>query len=123
MIGPGFVSAALGDWFRKLVPYILVACLLIGLGAGSVWYAVAGRLARKDAQIEALSEVLDQAAKQRKADQATLARLAQKNAAAARESASLRRELDAALAASPDWAAQPVPQVVQDALQGQEKAE
>lgn len=108
---------------NRIMPYILVACLLVGLGAGSVWYAVAGRLARKDAQIQGLTEAAQRAAEQRKADQATLARLAQKNAAAARESASLRRELDAALATSPDWAAQPVPQVVQDALQGQEKAE
>ena len=68
------------------------------------------------AQIQGLQEGIKRAQEQRKLDQATLARLAKKNAATARETARLRASLGAALAANRPWADAPVPKDIQDAL-------
>lgn len=92
------------------------ALILVGLGAGMVWYAMADRLAAAKAEIRTLNSDLQRATEQRATDRATLASLAKKNAATARETASLRQRLDHSLFKNPEWAAQPVPKEVQDAL-------
>lgn len=94
----------------------LVTAALVGLGALGSWRFMVPKLAAARAQVTALEEQVKTAAEQRKTDQATLARLAQKNAATARAAASARASLRAALAAQPEWAAQPVPKEVRDAL-------
>lgn len=100
----------------RLYGYLLIAALMAGLGAGTVWYWASARLAKKDAQITALQASAQALAKARKDDAALLARRARANALARRETAALRLRLDAALAAQPEWASQPVPKEVRDAL-------
>lgn len=94
----------------------LAAAVLAGLGAFGSWRYMTPKLAAAQAQVTALQEQVKTAAEQRKLDQATLARLAQKNAAQARAAASARASVRSALAAQPEWAAQPVPKEVRDAL-------
>jgi hypothetical protein len=93
----------------------LCVALVVGQGAGLYWSLT--RKAAVEAERDSLVLAVKQAAKQRQADAALLARRAQENAVAARESASLRAQLDKALAAQPEWANQPVPQEVRDALE------
>jgi hypothetical protein len=88
--------------------FVLLLAALCALG--TLTYHQAGKLrVTEDALKRATS-----AAKQ--SDRAT-ARAAAEKAAVARQMASLRQALDAALASQPEWAAQPVPQEVLDALQ------
>jgi hypothetical protein len=118
MIGPGFAAAAIGGPFlRKLALWACVALVLIGLGAGTVWYFVADNLAKKDARIEQLAEAAKEAQAARERDAATLARREQAIAAAGREAVLLRQSLAAALAAHREWASQPVPDAVRQALE------
>lgn len=93
------------------------ALVLLGLGAGATYYLMAGKLAASRAERDTLAQALAVAAKQRKADQALLARRAAANASAARESAALRQRLDAALFANREWADQPVPAAVRESLE------
>lgn len=73
-------------------------------------------LASAEAKIGTLADELERAQALRKLDQAALALARREKAAIAREMASLRLSLDAALAANRAWAEQPVPKEVQDAL-------
>ena len=95
----------------------LAVALSIALGGAGLLlkrsYAKNGQQAE---QITALNGAVKRASEQRKLDQATLGRLAQKNAAAARESALLSQQLQRSLFENREWADQPVPQGVQDAL-------
>ena len=100
----------------RLYALILAAALLYGLGAGTVYYLMTEKLAVMRADRARLVQAVTEAAKQRDRDQALLTRRAAANAAAARETASLRLRLDAALQARRDWAGQSVPQEVRDAL-------
>lgn len=96
--------------------YALVAAALIGLGAAGSWRLMVPKLAAARAEVTALQEQARTAAEQRKTDKATMARLAAKNAAAQAAAASARASLRSALTAQPEWAAQPVPKEVRDAL-------
>lgn len=102
--------------FPRLYVMMAIAALLFGLGAGTVYYWMADKLAGLRAERDVLSQALEQANRQRKADQAMLARRAAANAAAGRETASLRLRLDAALRVRREWSDQPVPPEVRDAL-------
>lgn len=102
-----------------MTKYLIAAIAALVLALAGVGYLLKGQIAKNGEQsqtIDTLTTALETADKQRKADQALLARRAREKAAIARESASLRLKLDRALAANPDWANQPVPQGVQDAL-------
>lgn len=105
-----------------LIPRIPVSwCAVAALGAALTlagWalkhsYAEQGAL---KTQIAALNGALLRAAEQRATDQATLDRLAKKNAATAREMARAQASLQRSLSANREWADQPVPKEVQDAL-------
>lgn len=95
----------------------LVAALVLALGAsGLLLKAQIKKNGAQAAQMQALTEAAERSAKQRKKDQALLARRAAENRAAALERASTQAALAAALAQNREWADQPVPQEVQDAL-------
>lgn len=102
---------------NRLLIEVVAALAFILAGAGLMWRHDTAKMVAKDGEITALTMARDTLAKQRNADVATLAHLAQKNAAAARESALLRRSLDRALAANPAWTQAPLPKEVSDALQ------
>jgi hypothetical protein len=104
-----------GLW-AKVGWYVLAASVIAGLAAGTVWYTMNKRLASKAEEIRTLNGTILRAAEQRTTDKATLDRLARKNAAMARETASARASLQRSLSANREWADQPVPKEVQDAL-------
>lgn len=102
-----------------MTKYLMAAILALTLalaGTGVLLKRLLSKNGEQAAQIEALSKAAKAAQEQRKRDIGTLARRAQKNAAMGRENALLRQQLDAALAGNPEWAGQPVPKEVQDAL-------
>lgn len=102
-----------------MTKYLIAAIAALMLLLTGVGYSLKAQIKKNGAQatkITALEDVLEAAATQRKADQALLARRAREKAAIALEMASTRQQLDRALAANPDWANQPIPQEVQDAL-------
>lgn len=102
---------------KSIYAYILIACALLGLGAGLCWYALAGTLARQKAQISTMTQAARTLSDAAKKDRALVARLSSEKAALARSDALARQSLERSLAAQPDWASQPVPKEVQDALQ------
>lgn len=104
-----------GLW-AKVGWYVLAASLIAGFAAGTVWYVMAGRIAVYKADIRTLNATILRASEQRATDKATLDRLARKNAATAREMASAQASLQRSLSANREWADQPVPKEVQDAL-------
>jgi hypothetical protein len=108
------VGASLG---ARLGAFLAIAALLVGLGAGTVWYFVSDKMARKDARIELLGDAIKQAQAQRDSDAKLLSRWAAKAAAMHKESTALRLRIDAALAANRDWADQQVPKEIQNALE------
>lgn len=104
---------------RVLLGAVLVLLLTsAGLG-GAVWYQNRSN-AVLVAEKQRLHDELKALQKLRKRDAATLARRAQKNAASARETALLRQQLAAALAANQSWGSTPVPPEVQNALKHHE---
>lgn len=102
---------------KKLGIYLAIAALMVGLGAGTVWYHLSAKLAAKSAEIADLKKAQDVLLGQRKTDQALLARRAKKNAAIARSEALASQRLSQVLAAERAWADQPVPKEVQDVLE------
>lgn len=100
----------------RLYLWIAVAALLIGLGAGLSWYWVSDRLAAAEARAEVAEQGLAEAAKREKRLKAVSARLAKEKAVAARESALAAERLQRSLFENREWADQPVPKEVQDAL-------
>lgn len=97
--------------------WVGIAVLLAG-GAGALgaYKLTSGRAATLQAEKAALTAAVDALRAQREKDAALLTRRAQAAAAAAREAAALRSKLSSALAANREWAAQPVPKEIQDAL-------
>lgn len=102
---------------RHIYAYALVAALLIGLATG--WYRTGAQLAATQVSRDAYADALKQAGKQRARDAALLAARAKAAAAAQREAQLLRLRLNDALAANREWAGQPVPVAVQQALEQQ----
>lgn len=100
----------------RLIALILAFALGLGLAGFGVYRHMAVRLASVEAKLDGAQAALAEAVRQRKLDAALLARRAQENAAAARETALLRQRLRDALAVNREWAEQPVPKEVQDAL-------
>jgi hypothetical protein len=99
--------------------YLWYAILSLALALGGSLYLLKAsyeRNGRLSADLNAATDALEAAQEQRALDRATLARLAVKKAARARESASAAASLGAALTANRQWADTPVPQGVQDAL-------
>lgn len=98
---------------------LTLAALVLALSGLGLWQFRQGVVQKQrfETEKQALVAAVHGAAKARSDAEATLGHLRQKNAATARESALLRRSLDAALAAKPDWALEPTPKEVQDALQ------
>ena len=100
----------------KVLGAVLIATLLALAGTG---WLLRGQFERNGAlvaemqQLQATNTALLAA---RKADGRALTRLRKENAATARAAASARRSLEAAKAAEPTWATQPVPQAIQEAL-------
>lgn len=98
-------------------PLLALAALALLL-AGSCYllkrsYAANGA---QKLQITVLSDQIKSAQEQRKLDQATLALRAIEKSAIARKTAFTRASYATAAASSPEWAQQPVPQEVQNAL-------
>lgn len=102
--------------FKALIAYA-AACTLALVLAGAWTYRQAGQLASVRGENTTLREGLERAAKQRKADAAVLASRASANAATARELASARASLAAALLQEREWADHPVPDSVRKALE------
>lgn len=98
---------------------LLLATLVVVLGGGLfvVWEGKLQQAATHKAEMVAMQSALQSLYKAREADQATLARLRQKNAATARKTAFLGLSVGAAIGANPDWATQPLPKEVKDALE------
>jgi uncharacterized protein YcaQ len=98
---------------------LALAALVAVLGGGLfvVWESKVEQATRHKAEMTAMQNAVESLYKAREADQATLARLRQKNASTARKQAFLARSLEAATAANPDWAAQPLPKEVKEALE------
>lgn len=95
---------------------------LMGAGLARAFYkprleAARLELAVAEAEVSRLAAENQGLQELRKLDQATLASVSRARAAIARESASLRLKLAAALDANRAWADQPVPKEVQDALE------
>jgi hypothetical protein len=99
---------------NTIILAVLLAASVLALGGlGKVYFE---QRATHRAQIDALVGAHQRALEARQRSEATLARLSQKNAASARAGALAGASLAAAVASAPAWAAQPVPNEVQDAL-------
>lgn len=103
----------------RILIALLAALALASAGLGAGLWHVRGENATLQQRNAQMAEAVKRAtAAQKKADHA-LAQLRQKNAATAREAASLRQSLAAAIATKPAnaaWAAEPVPEEVRNAL-------
>lgn len=93
------------NWAASLIALLLTLAAVLGFALHRQIGATA--VAREEARTaqEGLEKL-----------QATSARRERQRAATARQEAAARHRLDAALAKSPEWADQPVPQEIQDAL-------
>lgn len=100
----------------KVLVAVLIATLLTLAGTGWLLKGQFERNGQLVAEKQQLVEANTALLAARKADGRALAQLRKKNAASARAEASARRSLDAAKAQNPDWAAQPVPKAIQEAL-------
>lgn len=99
--------------------YVLIGLFVLGMtaSAAGTYKLMAGKVHRLQVDRDALAQQLGEAEKQRKADAALLTRLHAQRAAAARETARVRAQLRDALEANREWATQPVPKEVRDALE------
>lgn len=100
----------------RLALYACIALILIGLGAGSVWYFLSGRIAALQAERKELSTQLERAASARKAEMVISAKRAATRQARAAEAATSEARDATALRANPAWADAPLPKEVADAL-------
>lgn len=102
---------------RIPVTWYAIAALSLALaGSGLLLKRAFTQAGASKAQIQALNTTLVRAQEQRALDQATLDRLARKNAATSRENALARASLQRSLTANREWSSTPVPKEVQDAL-------
>lgn len=83
--------------------------------AGLLYYSWSSGI-KKQAEITALKDTLQGVAKARERDSKVLAARSKEKAALARELLAAHRKLEGALKQHGDWADQPVPKEVQDAL-------
>lgn len=100
----------------KAVLAVVLLAALIGAGAVVEHNRMAGQVTAAKVERDAAAQALRSLQEARKRDQAVLARRAQEHAATARLAALAARSLSAASAANPDWAEQPVPPAVLEAL-------
>lgn len=91
-----------------------LGALVLALAAGLYWSV--GQTAKTVAEKQQISQALKTAQEGLERQRALSAQLAKEKAARARSEALLRQQLDSALAAQPDWANQPTPKEIQDAL-------
>jgi F0F1-type ATP synthase membrane subunit b/b' len=103
----------------RVLMALVAALALASSGLGTALWQARGREAVLQERNTQMAEAVERAESAQKEAAKALASLRQKNAAAARETASLRLSLAVAIAAKPEnsaWAAEPVPQEVLDAL-------
>jgi hypothetical protein len=100
----------------RLTVYACIALILIGLGAGSVWYFLSGRIAALQAERKELHTQLERAASARKAEMVISAKRAETRQKRAAGIAASEANDAAALRANPAWADTPLPKEVADAL-------
>lgn len=103
-----------------MTKYLLAVLAALTLALAGSGYALKRAYAANGEQagrIEQLEANLAAAEKQKAKDRALISKHAKENAKAKAESDRLRVKLDDALSKNRDWADQPLPQEVQDALQ------
>lgn len=100
---------------QRIVLILALVATFLGLSTWAFrsWTAQQVEIRQLRADAQSAQEARERA-------EATLARLAQKNAATARLRASTGASLRAAAASAPQWAEQPLPDHVRQALIGQE---
>ena len=102
-----------------MTQYLLMALAgLLALSGGLGWLSWQQRatIGAVRAEQTALQDALEGAQEARKRDQATLVARERQRAVTDRSEALQRASVDAAVSNNKDWASQPVPQEVQDAL-------
>ena len=100
---------------RILLTLIAVLSVWAALSSIVIW-RVQRAAAQREAVVASQAEALRASESARKRADAALVALRQKNAATARETASVTRSLAEATRAEPAWADQPIPKGVLDAL-------
>ena len=101
------------------IPLSWYALAALSLALGACGWGLKLQIKANGAQVQQIRNLntdLKRAVEQRAVDQATLDRLAVRNAATARESARVGRLLADSLFKNREWADRPVPKEVQDAL-------
>lgn len=102
-----------------LTKYLIAAIVALSLALGGMGYLFKRQIAQTAkavAEAQQSAEALKTAQAALERQRALSAKLSKEKAATAREGASLRLQLDRALSAHKEWADQPVPKEVQDAL-------
>jgi hypothetical protein len=100
---------------RVLLTLLAVLTLWCGLSTWAVLHQ-RGKLATIVAELQQSREATKRALAAQKRADAALVSVRRKNAASDRAAASARASLAESLAAAPEWAQQPVPPAVQEAL-------
>jgi hypothetical protein len=100
----------------KLLIEAGIVLALVGGAAFAMHRHDSARIAAAEDANASLTQANVRLVAQRELDQATLTSLAAKRADLGRQSVRTHASLHAAAASAPDWASQPVPKEVQDAL-------
>lgn len=103
--------------FARFAFWLGAAALLVGLGAGTVWYWLSGRIAELKADKKELNTQLQAAANARRAEQQISSKRAAVRQQRAGETAASDAKVRDAISANREWADQPLPQGVRDALE------
>lgn len=101
---------------ERLALYAAIALVLIGLGAGTVWYMLSGTIAQLKTDKRELETLARKAAEAKKAERIVLQQRATVRQQRVTESVAIHARDDSALAAHKAWADEPLPQEVRDAL-------
>lgn len=101
---------------NKLKMGAAIVLALYSVAVSGFLYRAIALNARQSAEIDGYKGTLDALAKDREHSAKVLGHRAKKNAATGRKQAGKRSSLAAAAASNPEWADQPVPKEVQDAL-------
>lgn len=101
--------------WAKLWVYVALVLIAAGFGAGIVWYWLSDTIAELRAERKELRTQMQAVASARKAEQKVTERRADVRSKRAGEAAAAEERERKALGAS-DWAKQPIPQEVRDAM-------
>jgi hypothetical protein len=96
--------------------YACIVLILIGLGAGTVWYWLSDTIAELKAERKELRAQLEAAASARRAEAEVSKARSERRQKRVAESAASEAKDAAAIAKHPDWANTPVPKEVRDAV-------